>query len=91
MSLKVQIITLLYSFIYGIVFSILLNLNYKFIYEGKRIFKIIITFIFILDSMLLYFLILKKINYGILHIYEFLAIILGFILENTLVAKLYKK
>ena len=91
MNLKIQIITLIYSFIYGIIFSLLLNLNYKYIYQGKKIFRIILTFIFVLDNMLLYFLILKKINYGILHIYEFLAIIFGFIIENTLFAKLYKK
>ena len=79
MNIKLQITTLLFSFLYGIFFSFFLSLNYKFIYSDKKILKTIISF------LLLYFIILKKINYGVFHVYEILMIILGFVLENLIV------
>ena len=82
MNIKLQIITLLFSFLYGIFFSFFLSLNYKFIYSDKKIFKTIISFLVVIISVLIYFIILKKINNGIFHIYEILCIILGFIFEN---------
>lgn len=94
MNIKLQIITLLVSFLYGIFFSFFLSLNYKFIYNDKKIIKISISFLAVLISVLLYFIILRKINYGIFHIYEVLALILGFIIENWFngfIAKRFKK
>jgi len=94
MNIKLQIITLVVSFFYGIFFSFFLSLNYKFIYSDKKIFKTIISFLVVIINALLYFIILRKINYGIFHIYEILALILGFIIENwisTIIAKRIKK
>ena len=85
MNIKLQITTLLFSFLYGIFFSFFLSLNYKFIYSDKKILKTIMSFHFIIVCVLLYFIILKKINYGIFHVYEILMIILGFVLENLIV------
>lgn len=78
MELKVQIISLLFSFIFGIVFSVFTNINYRFLYCKNKTFQIIITMIYVIDAALCYFLILKKINNGIIHSYFFLAIALGF-------------
>ena len=94
MDIKIQITTLLVSFLYGIFFSLFLSLNYKFIYSNKKIIKTTISFLIVIVSVLLYFIILKKINYGIFHIYEILSIIFGFIIENWLsgiIAKRFKK
>ncbi|NLL45024.1 MAG: hypothetical protein GX247_05110 [Mollicutes bacterium] len=85
MPLKIQILMLGYSFLYGIFFSFSGRLNHKLIYNEKKIIKVIFTFLFLLVNILLYFYFLIKINYGIIHFYSFLAIILGFILENHLV------
>ena len=94
MNIKLQIITLLFSFSFGIFFSFFLGLNYKYIYSDKKIFKTIISFLVVIISVLIYFIILKKINNGIFHIYEILCIILGFIFDNwirTVIAKVLKK
>lgn len=87
MSLKIQIISLLLSFIYGIIFSKLLNINYKIIYNDNIIVKIVGTFIYITFSSILYFIILLKINNGIVHIYLLLSILLGFIVQNKMCKK----
>ena len=91
MNIKLQIITLLVSFLYGIFFSFFLGLNYKYIYSDKKIFKTIISFLVIVISVLLYFIILKKINYGIFHVYEILALTIGFCLENWIAAVIAKR
>jgi len=94
MVLKTQIILLFFSFIFGAFFSFMLTLNYKFIYGEKKVFNILTTFSFVLVNTLIYFLILKQINNGILHPYSIICIILGFLFDGILqkkVAKVYKK
>ncbi len=78
MNLKIQIISLAFSFFFGILFSFLVNINYKFLFSKKLGFQIIVTGVFVIDAFLFYFLILQKINHGILHPYFYLMIALGF-------------
>lgn len=88
MILKFQLITLLFSFLYGIFFYILLMLNYKFLYNNKL--SLIIDLLFILDNVLLYFIILKKINNGIFHPYLVIMLILGYLSSNYVDKKIRK-
>ena len=80
--LKIQIISVFISYLYGIFFSILLNLNSKYIYNTKKIKKILFNFIFVFDNVLLYFIILRHINDGILRYYFIIALFLGFLSVN---------
>ena len=79
MSLSEQIISMIFSFIYGIVISVLYNFNYNLLFSKRTIFKVIFNLLFVFDLVLLYFLIIKKINGGIIHPYFYLLITLGFI------------
>lgn len=85
--LNVQIKSIFFSFFYGCFFSFLLNLNYKFVYLTKGIRKVIFNLIFIIDNVLLYFIIIRHINNGILHYYFVLSIIIGFFSVNKLTSK----
>lgn len=78
MILKLQIYCLLFSLIYGFIFYFLTLLNKKYLYNNKA--SIIIDMLFIIDNVLLYFIILRYINNGIFHIYFLFIIILGFLL-----------
>ena len=82
MSLDIQIYLILYSFIYGFIFSILLDFNYKYLLNKSLLINIIISFMFSINSVLIYFIFLKKINNGILHMYSFVMIILGFLMSH---------
>lgn len=82
MSLNIQISTLLFSFIFGVCFAFLVHVNYRFIYHSNKLIQVLFTFAFVLLSTLIYFIILEKMNYGTLHIYYFIMIILGFLLEH---------
>ena len=78
MVLKVQIISLVVSFCYGIFFYLLLELNSRFLYSSHIVVRIIVSFLFVMFHTLLYFLILMKINYGYIHFYFFLCIFIAF-------------
>ena len=91
MVLKVQIISLMVSFCYGIFFYLLLELNSRFLYSSNIMIKVIFSFLFVMFHTLLYFLILMKINYGYIHFYFFLCIILGYILCKVVYKKIVKK
>lgn len=89
--LRIQIISVFISYLYGIFFSILLNLNSKYIYNTKKIKKYLFNFIFVFDNVLLYFIILRYINDGILHYYFILALVLGFLSVNKVTNRIFDK
>ena len=91
MSLKIQIISLLFSFVFGIIFSILTNINYRFLFCKNKFFQIIITIIFVIDVSLCYFLILRKINNGIIHSYFLIALAIGFLIGFVNLSKYVNK
>lgn len=82
MSLKVQILSFIFSLFFGSIFSYFYSYFYKLFYKTKFIYKILINFLFTLDFLLLYFLLLIKINNGVLHIYFFIIFISSFIIFN---------
>ena len=79
MILIIQIRSLAFSFIYGIFFAFKYKINRKFLISNYIFFKIIINLLFMLDHVLLYFILLSKINNGMLHIYFLLTYLLGII------------
>lgn len=90
MVLTIQVYSLLFSFFYGMFFYFLLEINYKFLYNDKFIFKFIYTLVFILFNTLLYFVCLKRINNGVVHIYFLLVILLGYIIAKFLLKKIIR-
>jgi len=78
MNLSTQILSLLFSFGYGIIVSYLFNLNYNFIYKTSLLYKLVINILFSINLGLIYFLLIKVINYGVVHIYFVLMFLLGF-------------
>ena len=91
MNLNTQIKVLLFSFIFGIFFALMIDINHKYLYSKKKLFKVIFTFLFVLVNIFIYFLILKNINEGIVHIYSMICIIVGFIVEQKIKKKVVKK
>ena len=91
MVLEIQIYSLGVSFLYGIFFFILLEINSKFIYSSNMFIKVICSFLFAIFNALLYFIILMYINNGYIHLYFFLCIILGYICSNFVYKMICKK
>lgn len=80
-------------FFFGIFFEMLNIINYKIIYNHKKIIKILFTFLIIFIQSLLYFYLLLKINNGIIHIYGIFSILVGmisFYYLQKIIKKFYK-
>lgn len=77
MNLKIQCFSFLFSFLFGIFFFLILYFHRKFLFTNLKIFKFINPFVFVLDMSLLYFLGLKKINEGKIHIYFLFVFLIG--------------
>ena len=88
MVLILQIYSIVYSFCYGIFLFFLLEINYRLIYNENIVIKFIFTFFFAVFNTLLYFIGLKRINNGIVHVYFLLIILLGYILSFFVFNKL---
>ena len=78
MSLKIQIYSVLYSFLFGIYFSYILKLFKKYIYNNNIIIKTVSNLVIVIINSFIYFIGINKINNGILHSYTFITLILGF-------------
>lgn len=91
MVLEIQIKLILFSFFFGAFLSFMIDINKKYLYSNNKVFKIFFTFLFILVHTLLYFLILQKLNNGIIHIYSFLTITLGFYVGHVISKYALKK
>ena len=77
MDLIVQCYSLIFSFIFGLFFILLVRKFYKylFVYNIKK--KILFNLIFFLFLSTFYFYVLKLINNGDLHFYFLIVIIIG--------------
>jgi len=82
MTLEVQIQSIVYSCVFGMTISLFFNLLYKYLFHNKKIIKFISTELFIIISLIIYFTILRKINYGIVTYYFIIMIIIGFLIGN---------
>lgn len=94
MSLHSQILVIIVSFFFGIFFEIFHCINYKLIYNKRKIVKILFTFLLVFIQSLIYFYLLTKINNGIIHLYGILSIVVGILLFYFLkktVSTFYKK
>jgi hypothetical protein len=93
MALLQQLLTVLVSLIYGSVLYWLIKINKKMLFNGSTLKKMTFSIICIVDIVLIYFIIIKYINNGVLTYYSYLLIILGLLVQNYINNKIktYKK
>ena len=105
-SLNVQIKLIIFSLIYGFLFSIILDVIHPILSVQKKIVRIIISFILlesnnnigiiisflmVLLMAVIYFVAIDKIGYIIFHIYSIFAIIIGFVFYDIMITVIAKK
>jgi len=83
-DLNIQINLIIFSFIFGFLFSILLEIFNKKIDKCKKNAKLILSFLVVILSTIIYFEGIKKIGNAIFHIYSIITIIVGFISYDLL-------
>ncbi len=78
MNVKIQLYSMLVSFLYGIIVCMFNKLNNKYINIKNKFLYYLINIIYIYIVVVFYIIIIYKINKGIFHIYFLIFIILGY-------------
>ena len=82
MNIKVQLLSFLVSFLYGIFTFFCYNFVFKFLSFKKYIYNIITNFLFVMLIMLLYFFIMFIINSAVIHTYFLFAFAFAFLMSR---------
>ncbi len=91
MTCNIQLLSILISFIFGIIFYFITYMNFKLIKNMKVLFQHIITFVYVIDMTIIYILIIYKFNKGYFHLYFITMVLLGFCLAYLLNNKILSK
>lgn len=93
MHLYQQILTIVVSILYGACSYFLFLLNKKFLFSPNNFKNLLTNILFIIDLVLIYFIIIRYINNGILSYYSYLLIIFGILVSDYIMKKrkTYKK
>ena len=89
MKLNIQIYSFIASFLFGCAFYFLLDIFNKIVGKLKIVWKIILSFLFIMIMASVYFLILLFVNNGVVHVYFLLMILVGYIFVNFIFLRLF--
>ena len=84
-ALNLQFKLIIFSFIFGFMFSMSLEVFNKIIKKYSTIGEILLSFIFIVIMTIIYFIGIEKIGNAIFHIYSILSIIIGFIVYDIII------
>lgn len=87
-DIDIQVKSFLFSLMFGFAFSFLLKVIFKFQDEKHPLVKTFMDFLFVIDNVLIYFVIMKKINNGIIHQYFVFCILLGFVVCEVILNKI---
>ena len=86
-DLDIQIKLIIFSFIFGFFFSVLLDIFNNKTKKCKTIVKFILSFLIVFLSTIIYLEGIKIISNAILHIYSLITIIIGFITYDLIANK----
>lgn len=84
-DLTLQFKLIIFSFIFGFMFSMSLEGFNKIIKKYSTIIEILLSFIFIVIMTFIYFIGIQKIGNAIFHIYSILSIIVGFVIYDIII------
>ena len=90
-ELNIQIKLLIFSFIFGFFFSVILEIFNKKVDKCKKYVKLILSFLLVILSTFVYFEGIKRIGNAIFHIYSIITIIVGFISYDLLIRLIANK
>ena len=94
MELSVQIYSLIMSFVFGCLFYVELLYFYKLYFKVISLLKFFLSMLFVLINATVYFFLLYLINNGVLHLYFFISMLLGYYIFSkifTLLFTLFRK
>lgn len=84
-DLTLQFKLIIFSFIFGFMFSSLLESFNKIIKKYSTFVEVLLSFLLIVSMTFIYFIGINKIGNAIFHIYSILSIVVGFVLYDILI------
>jgi len=90
-DLSIQLKLIIFSFIFGFMFSALLEWFNKKILKYSSYIKLMLSLILIIFMTYIYFIGIEKISNAIFHIYSIVFIIVGFVLYDILIKLIANK
>ena len=84
-DLTLQFKLIIFSFIFGFMFSFFLEEFNKIIKKHSIVIELLLSFIFIVIMTFIYFIGIQKIGNAIFHIYSILRIIVGFVVYDIII------
>jgi len=84
MNYKIQLLSFIVSFVYGLVLGCSKTFYFTFIEKKNTVIQIIASFIYALIMAFIYIYISYKINNGVIHLYFLIVVFLGYFLMNYL-------
>jgi len=91
MTSSMQLISFLVSFIYGSLFYYLTIINFRLIKDLKIYIQHILTFIYVIDMIIIYIILLYHLNKGYFHVYFIGMVIIGYFVGFITNKKLFSK
>ena len=89
-SLNIQLKLIIFSFMFGFFFSLLIEWFNNISKKYKNYLKIFLSFLLVFIMSIIYFIGSQKISNSIFHIYNILCIVIGYI-SYDIIAKYTKK
>lgn len=84
MNVKIQILSMIISFLYGILIFVTNKVNRK-LNSSSFILKLLIDTLYVFIIVILYIIIMYKVNNGIFHIYFIILMLIGYVLMSNVV------
>ena len=84
-DLTIQFRLIIFSFIFGFLFSFALDLFNPIIKKHSKVLQIIFSFLLIAFMAFIYFIGIQKIGNAIFHVYSIISIIIGFVVYNLII------
>ena len=84
-TLSLQFKLIIFSFIFGFMFSMSLEGFNKTIKKYSTVIELLLSFIYIVIMTFIYFIGIQKIGNAIFHIYSILSIIVGFVVYDIII------
>lgn len=91
MSIYFQLLCIIISFVYGVFIGFISYINNRLIKTNNKILLFMLNILFNFNIILLYIIIIFKINKGIFHIYFGFLVLIGYFLSIKCIKKLKLK
>lgn len=91
MTSNMQLLSFLVSYLFGICFYFITIINFKLINTLKVYIQHIITFVYVMDMIIIYIIIFYNLNKGYFHIYFIIMVFIGYLCGYLLNKKIISK